>query len=222
MSDKEPKFQPISVSADGRRNSYSRRCDVLGQVMNYAACLWRQEVLSKPDIRTPADWAPCSDAARCGRCHAVEMRKEEVLKGYAIYLNDREEKQPRQAIGSSGRSWVMPELERKDHTVRSAPASAPAPQPRTAPVARPAPSARPASVIEAMGSASGYADALNAMTTTTTTTVAPPEPKVTTAPPLPSPPKVQPAAPLLSKIDMLPGESPLAYARRLRAAQTPV
>lgn len=217
MSDKEPKFQPISVSADGRRNSYSRRCDVLGQVMNYAACLWRQEVLSKPDIRTPADWAPCSDAARCGRCHAVEMRKEEVLKGYAIYLNDREEKQPRQAIGSSGRSWVMPELERKDHTVRSAPAS----QPRPAPVARPAPSARPASVIEAMGSASGYADALNAMTTTTTT-VAPPEPKVTTASPLPSPPKVQPAAPLLSKIDMLPGESPLAYARRLRAAQTPV
>ena len=221
MSDKEPKFQPISVSADGRRNSYSRRCDVLGQVMNYAACLWRQEVLSKPDIRTPADWAPCSDAARCGRCHAVEMRKEEVLKGYAIYLNDREEKQPRQAIGSSGRSWVMPELERKDHTVRSAPASAPAPQPRPAPVARPAPSARPASVIEAMGSASGYADALNAMTPTATA-AAPPEPKVTTAPPLPSPPKVQPAAPLLSKIDMLPGESPLAYARRLRAAQTPV
>ncbi len=196
MSDsQEAKFEPISASADGKRNRYSRRCDVLGQVMNYAACLWRQGVLSKPDIRTPADWAPCGEAARCGRCNAVQMRQEEELKGHAIYFIDREAKQ---TLSAEARARIMPSYDKSSREAPRRPAvSAP-----TVPAARPT-SVSASAVLDMAGDT--YAEAINAMVAAPAT-----------------PPAAAPrgAAPL-PKIDMLPGESPLAYARRLRAAQQP-
>ena len=82
-------FEPVSASADGARNMYSLQCDATGQRMNYAACQWRQGVLAKPDIKTPADWNKCAESARHGTCPALLLRKEEELAGKAIYFDDR-------------------------------------------------------------------------------------------------------------------------------------
>ena len=126
----ETKFEPITASADGKRNRYSRRCEVLGQVMNYAACLWRLTVLSKSDIRTPADWAPCGEASRCGRCNAATMRQEEEIKGHAIYFIDREARTP---MMKPNQSWSMP-LSMEGKATKSEPSTiaTPPPPPRKA------------------------------------------------------------------------------------------
>jgi hypothetical protein len=50
MSELSTTIEPVSASADGKRNSHSLSCITTGQGMSYAACLWRQDVLSKPDI----------------------------------------------------------------------------------------------------------------------------------------------------------------------------
>lgn len=89
LSTTETIIEPISASADGTRNMYSVQCDAVGQRMNYAACQWRQGVLSKPDIKTPSDWDKCAVAARCNQCPAMQMRKEEEIAGKALYFDDR-------------------------------------------------------------------------------------------------------------------------------------
>lgn len=73
--------------------------------MNYAACLWRQNVLAAPDIKTPEDWAPCAKACRDGQCAAVTMRQEEVLAGKSIYFMARDIVR---RAADSVRQWVMP------------------------------------------------------------------------------------------------------------------
>ena len=193
---------PISFSADGQKNSFCMRCDAQGQTMSYAACLWRQGVISKPDIRTPADWAPCGDAARQGRCVAVAMRAEEEAAERSIYFRKRvNEAHP---MVEAKRSWVN-----TWDKVRTAATSA------VTTIARavtPAPKA-PADILDSIGSTS-YADAL---TRAVAEDYAAPAPEPTTAPaPAPAP------APMTAPITALPGESPLVMARRiaaLRAAQ---
>lgn len=205
MSDsQEAKIFPLDASSDGKRNMYSRRCEVVGQVMNYAACLWRQGVLEKTDIRTPADWAPCAEAARCGKCHAVEMRREEVLKGHSIYFRDRNYVQP---IMEAARTWVMPEMSVKSAERKAAPAPKPA-----APV-------KTRSMLDVMGEGSGYADAISIAAATPVVSPSLDKPVASTVEKRPAPPK--PASPedLLKSLPMNPGESPLAYARRVAAAR---
>jgi hypothetical protein len=75
-------IEPFMSSADGKRNSYTLNCLPTGQSMNYAACLWRQGVLSNPATNVPADWSACRTARGEGRCTAVEMRKEEEIAGF--------------------------------------------------------------------------------------------------------------------------------------------
>jgi hypothetical protein len=175
-------FTPISASADGKRNTYSRRCDVVEQVMNYAACLWRQNVLAAPNVKTPSDWACCAAAARNGTCNALNMRREEEIAGKAIYFRDRQ--QP--SFVDAARKWAHSSW----GTVKKA----------VIPVASPP---KPAAVLDKLGSLGDYSDAISEAVSTAPADapVAAPVPKLT--------PTQTPVA--------LPGESPLAMARRLHA-----
>lgn len=225
MSDSQT-ILPITASTDGRSNMYSSRCSVVGQVMNYAACLWRQEVISNPKTRVPADWAACGEAAKCGRCAAVEMRREEVLQGRAIYFRSRTTgltiKQEAMALHKAEMNAAQ--------GVATSYVSAPAPseKPRAPTQARTPPAVavkRASSMLDVMGEGGGYADALNATASAPTATqksptvivatphVGPP-PKVVSLPHVGPPAVIKPlgAAPVA-----LPGESPLAMARRLAA-----
>jgi hypothetical protein len=199
MSDSEKPvvIHGIEASADGQRNAYSARCDALGQVMNYAACLWRQGVLSKPDIKTPTDWEPCRQAASCGKCNAVEMRNEELLKGHSIYFRDRNIVQ---RVLHTAREWVMPSTTRTVGTTSSSKHSAPKHIPIIAPKPRVA-----TSMLDAMGDAmgdGGYADVINSVERTVSSEPAP---------------HVTPHQPPAGALKALPGESPLAMARRMAA-----
>lgn len=198
MSDtQEKKFEPIEASADGKRNAFSSHCAVVTQMMSYPACLWRQNVLAAPDIRTPADWSPCADARRTGRCNALSMRQEEELKGHAIYFVERG--LVRRTLDAA-REWGTSTLDKFVSKTVAAPAKpAPAPAPRKAD-----------SMLDVMGETS-YADAINLAAAT-------PAPTPTTAAPAPVAPKPASVPPMT--LAMQPGESPLAYARRLKAAQT--
>lgn len=203
---------PLNFSTDGTKNSFCMRCDAQGQTMSYAACLWRQGVISKPDIRTPADWAPCGDAARQGRCVAVAMRAEEEAAERSIYFRKRvNEAHP---MVEAKRSWVN-----TWDKVRTAATSA------VTTIARavtPAPKA-PADILDSIGSTS-YADALTRAVAEdraadTAKPSAAPTPTTPAAPAAPTPATATPAS---APITALPGESPLAMARRiaaLRAAQ---
>ena len=199
---------PLNFSTDGTKNSFCMRCDAQGQTMSYAACLWRQGVISKPDIRTPADWAPCGDAARQGRCVAVAMRAEEEAAERSIYFRKRvNEAHP---MVEAKRSWVN--TWDKVRTVATSAVTT------IARAVTPAPKA-PADILDSIGSTS-YADALTRAVaedraadtaklpaTTTPAASAAPTPAASAAP--------TPAA--SAPITALPGESPLAMARRIAA-----
>lgn len=172
--------EPISASADGQRNAYSFSCVPLGQSMNYAACLWRQGVLSAPAINTPADWAECGKAARCGSCTALVMRKEEELAGKAIYFRDRS---TFRKITETVSKWLMPS--------RS--------QTPTSPVrSSPAPKLKDYSMLDAMGNAGSFADAISDAARH----------------PASTPPKARAFTPA-TVVASSKGESPLQMARRL-------
>jgi hypothetical protein len=98
-------IEPITSSADGKRNSYSFHCLHIGQSMSYAACLWRQEVLGAPKVKTPEDWAGCDQARRCGTCPALTMRNEEIAAGKSIYFEARD---AWRRAASQVRQWVGP------------------------------------------------------------------------------------------------------------------
>ena len=193
----EHKFEPITASADGKRNAYSIRCESVGQVMNYAACLWRQGVLSKPstpgipDIRTPADWSPCAEAAKRGQCVALQMRKEEEVKGYSIYFQDRSIVR---RTADAAIKWVAPAIapiKQAAKRVKKEVQAITAPAPAKKEVIKHA--------SDRLVAEASYADAINAMAKET----APVEEKV--------------GVPAAAPIQMLPGESPLEYIRRTKS-----
>jgi hypothetical protein len=192
----------IEASADGTRNTYSSRCAAISQVMNYAACLWRQGVLSKPNVKTPTDWDQCRRAAEGGKCNAVSMRREEHLAGKAIYFRERTATRV-SAVGNWSHS--------SQHIARRpAPLSAPA-----APVVKP----KKTSVLDAMGDAGSYTQAIKAaQVAPVSVQVAPVSVQVTPDPVMVVTPAAPKQAANLPTLQMLPGESPLAFARRRREA----
>lgn len=215
QSTHEAVIHPLSASADGKRNTYSRRCEVIGQTMNYAACQWRNGVLSRNDIRTPVDWEPCRNAMRCGTCNAVNMREEEVLKGHSIYFRERASFGG--LLKEAARTWLGMDYwgKKKDPSERSTAVllTPAAPRPATKPAApAPKPAARRSGdALDAMGDLGGYEDAISAAYT------AAPAPAPVSAPV--AAPLVSSAESLIKRLPMLPGESPLEYSRRLRAAR---
>lgn len=103
----EVPVEPIASSACGRTNAYTITCIPTEQSMNYAACLWRQKLISDPTINVPADWSPCAAARKVGACVAVGMRLEEELAGKAIYFTSRG---LLHKITDAARRWVMPKI----------------------------------------------------------------------------------------------------------------
>jgi hypothetical protein len=195
--------EPPSASADGTRNSHTFFCEFTSQSMNYAACLWRQGVLSKPDIKTPADWSPCLQARNCNRCTALEMSHEEAAAGKAIYFTDR--KMPPASIVKWGT--------RKPQTHSSITVRKPEGPPirvlsNTTDGIHPPPMGEykrrtgPDSMLDAMGKAGDLAAAISTADKT-----------------LPSAPRAA-AAPTAPAPVAIPGESPLQMARRIAAARS--
>lgn len=199
----ETTIHPLSASADGKRNAFSRRCEVLGQTMNYAACLWRNGVLERDDIKAPADWEPCRNAMRCGTCNSANMRREEVLKGHSIYFKDRS---VLASIKDAARTWLgMDYFTKKPGTAGSV--TILLGTRRTSTPAAPAPAPKPKrDVFDAMGDMGSYADAITAAASSAPVS----------APRIEVPPTPSPAPAASPKPAMLPGESPLAYMRRLK------
>lgn len=178
----ETPLRPVRDSADGKLNAYTRHCGTVGYSMNYAACLARQATLANSKAKPPADWSACVEAARNASCHALHMRREEELKGHAIYFHARE---VIPGTPGTGRTWIMPGTVRREAPIRTHMPSVTTPY-------------RAKSMFEVMAEAPSYADAINASTTIT----------ATRAPAMPRPAQRPP---------IQPGESPLAYARRIAA-----
>ena len=186
----ESTIEPISASADGTRNSHTLTCDFTSQSMNYAACLWRQGVLAKPDIKTPADWSLCIQARNCNRCTALDMRREEELAGKAIYFRDRNVfRKIKDAALQYLPGWA-------GGTSSAAPTITRAPEPKRA---APAPAK---SMLDAMGSMGSYSDAITTAAKT----------------PAATPPAAKLHIPIRPVANT--GESPLQMARRLAAERT--
>ena len=149
-------IEPITSSADGKRNGYTLFCDAKGQRMNYAACLWRQKVLDNPATKIPEDWQSCRTAACSGKCNANEMRQEEVLAGKSLYFVCRD---TFRKLADVAKEWGVhfgskPSVPAKQSIV-------------TEPVVRevkfvPVRREEPASVLDALGSTSSLADAITA------------------------------------------------------------
>ena len=77
----------IDASADGKRNAYHIRCNVVGHCRPYAACL--NLCASRKEGRLDVMYAECSAAIGKKECPALAMRKEEVKAGKAIYFEER-------------------------------------------------------------------------------------------------------------------------------------
>lgn len=141
LSEIEKPIEPITASADGRRNSYTINCVPTGQSMNYASCLWRQSLLSSSGIKTPMDWNAC-DKARCSNeCPAVGMRQEEILAGKSIYFMER---LFARTLTATARKWLSPTSSfsssfAKKETIAEKP---------------------PTSMLDAIGEASSFAEAI--------------------------------------------------------------
>ena len=174
-------IEPITASADGKRNSYTLNCVPTGQSMNYAACLWRQGVLATPNVKTPADWSACNTARCAGGCTALIMRREEELAGKSIYFEDRNFIRK---ITDTARKWLMPKtVFSSSYAGKEVPAAE-----RTKSTG---------SMLDSIGDAGDFADAITAAAKTPTST-----PLVAAV-----------SRPIISVA--LAGESPLAMARRL-------
>lgn len=186
-------LEPLSYSADGKRNSFTLACTPTGQSMNYAACIWRQNVLAKPNVNTPPDWSVCRQARNEGRCTALLMREEEELAGKSIYFRCRS---ALSAASAAAREWIMP---------KGAATSVPIERARRPSSAPSAVTARPASMLDAMAGMGDLSDAVSAAARAETL-------KRLAPAPAPAPAHRAPAL-----VAALPGESPLQMARRLHA-----
>lgn len=144
LADTDNALEPLAYSADGKRNSFTLACTPTGQSMNYAACIWRQNVLANPKTITPPDWNVCKQAREEGRCTALIMRKEEELAGKSIYFRCRK---TIMAASAAAREWIMPKGE---------------PYPAR-PAAAHRAAAAPKSMLDAMGSMGDLSDAVSAV-----------------------------------------------------------
>lgn len=83
----EPKIEPITASADGKRNAYYLTCDVHGQIRPYVACISIHERRKEELIQSL--YASCMVAIERRKCPAVDMREKELLEGKAIFFTER-------------------------------------------------------------------------------------------------------------------------------------
>ena len=80
-------IMPIEMSADTKRNAHCHYCNVTGQRHSYALCL--HKLTLRKVSRLKEDWSECSAAIGKKTCPAIDMKENEVEKGYALYFIER-------------------------------------------------------------------------------------------------------------------------------------
>lgn len=195
----EDTFEPLSSSADGRRNAHYHSCKIVEQLRPYAGCLNRMAGGGCGDEE-------CLTAIRKKVCPAIGMRQQEELQGRAIYFT------PRGFIAGvieNVRQWVMPSRDdvSPSHTRKS----------RSEPVV---PAKRKDSGLLAAATSAGsmtYADAINRATGAVSPVAPSSASRGTSVHVAPLAPAVAPHTPPVGRVarfSILPGESPLQAARR--------
>jgi hypothetical protein len=198
---------PPSVSADAKRNAFYTKCPEQQSTKPYAMCQYIAANQGDASLKTL--YGDCMAAIHRGRCVAVDMKAEEQLKGQAIYFVERVKGA---AVVAAQTAWTSPLTLKANRARReyAAPVAAPALAPK-----------KP--VFEFDGNI--YAAALNAAVKkeSNATNDPSPQPKVTpvaVAPVAPTPAVKPVAAPTIQvNLTRRAGESPLDFARRLRASQ---
>jgi|GEM_PF-2657083 len=206
---KHDKAFPPSASAGGDNAYYLKGCETVQRSPAYASCLFK--ITEFEAGRSHDIYRDCHEAIRMRKCLALGMREEEQLKGVALYFFPRIPPQvltlPLTTTGEFGvrvSNLTPPNLLPKD----------PKPAGRFHAGVNKSPVKDKATALdrELAAADQGYAGAINAALEDL---AAPASPdikvrmqeviKVTAA-------SIQPAKPA-----MQPGESPLAYARRIAA-----
>lgn len=180
---------PATLSKDGARNAYFLHCRLHGQQRPYAVCLHHADRVAAG--KTSQLYTDCDRAIDSGTCQALGMHREELEKGQPIYFIERQ-KQPLSAPADSMTITTTEYTESGEVELR-----------KHVLVALPNPA--PRAPVEG-----GYAAAINAALKEQREEIA----QV-------SPAAAAPATPVVAtpKPPALPGESPLAYARRIKALQ---
>jgi len=222
----EIKFYPPSASAGGDNAHYLSGCETVGRSPAYASCLFKISELKAG--RRPEIYRDCHNAIEARQCRAVDMREEEELKGQAIYFFPRRPPQlltlPLSVAGDFGvriSNLTPPHMIPKDPKPTSS-RFKPSVE-RTKPLTPPKMDALDKELLNA--TSNGFADAITSavnelpkMEAITEVTLPAKEP----AKPAPViEPKLAPvaAAQPVARPAMLPGETPLQYARRLAASR---
>ncbi|MFK3741007.1 hypothetical protein [Massilia sp. TN1-12] len=214
---------PPDASAGANNAYYLHHCAAIERGPAYAACLSRLHDIAggRSNERT----SECEKTLREGRCVAAGMREQEQLAGQALYYFPRLNK-PFLPVSVAGDFGVL-------ITNHTDPALIPA-QPKPFGVRASAPSrpTAPARTLDdhlTTATTSGFAEALSAAVAEAADTPAPAPAQTQAWPMMPKPaptpapaPKVVTAGPppKPARPPMLPGETPLQYARRLAAQST--
>jgi len=208
------------------QNRFILACDATGQSMLYCSCLARLGALDSPGVKTPKDWQECGRHRVHGECPATKMRAEEVEKGHALYFVPPGS----QMVQGPGMAWISsPKKSLPAPIGKSTPPRTAAPAPKPAPT-------KSTSMLDAIGQGNDMAAVVNAAAKTLPALQVsephkpPPVPMstVTAYKPETAPSQVlkaqadgiHPRPAQTGRPPMLPGESPLAYARRLKALTT--
>lgn len=84
----EIKVHPASMSADSSNAFYLKGCETVQHSPSYAACLFR--ISEHEQGRTYPGKESCIDAINSNKCRAKEMRQQEQLAGQALYYFQRQ------------------------------------------------------------------------------------------------------------------------------------
>ena len=75
--------------SNGPNNAYYFKCERVGLYQSYRICLMMNE------LGAAKAFATCREHIVCGECPAIAMRKEELAAGEAIYFTDYDESFPK-------------------------------------------------------------------------------------------------------------------------------
>ena len=100
---------PVEMSKGGV-NSHYHFCDMRGGQQSYAVCLNIISAIEEDRIK-PDQFIDCQRACLHGNCNAKVMRAEEVAAGHALYFKPRTNLNPANA---------RPAVEAQDHALRVA------------------------------------------------------------------------------------------------------
>lgn len=179
---------PVSLSADGKRNGFYHRCSIVGQSRPYAGCLARVD----GGVNLDAD---CTTAIRQCNCPAMGMRQDEVVAGQAIFFQERNI-----TPTTASRLWIESGgVERAKGYVKlfsseGAPESS-------------------GKVTQAPGKPGIFSRMLDVGTAAISAAI---NKAASPVPAEPAPKQSQPSRPV-NKLTLLPGESPIDAIRRMKA-----